>query len=94
MEKKIQELENRIKQLESIVNRGNFLNAKQFDQNVIFKDGITVDNGRILVRSKNNPSGIYLATGAGRTMPLSWQNKEHCRMAHYICQIKHFNHFL
>jgi len=65
MEKKIQELENRIKQLESIVNRGNFLNAKQFDQNVIFKDGITVDNGRILVRSKNNPSGIYLATGAG-----------------------------
>ena len=65
MEKKIQELENRIKTLENIINQGNFLSEKQFDQRVIFKNGIIVENGRILVRSKNNPSGIYLATGAG-----------------------------
>lgn len=63
MEKRIQDLENRIKQLESIINRGNLLSAKQFDQNVVFKDGIIVENGRILLRSKNNPTGTYLVTG-------------------------------
>lgn len=63
MDKRVQELENKVKQLEMVINRGNLQSAKQFDTNVVFKDGITVDNGRILLRSSNNPSGIYLCTG-------------------------------
>ena len=63
MEKKIQELENRIKTLENIINQGNFLSEKQFDQRVIFKNGIIVENGRILLRSSLNPNGVYIATG-------------------------------
>lgn len=65
MEKKIQELENRIKMLENTINQGNFLSEKQFDQRVIFKNGVIVDNGRILLRSETNPSGVYLVTGNG-----------------------------
>lgn len=63
MDKRIQDLENKIKQLESIINRGNFQSEKQFDERVIFKNGIIVENGRVLLRSKNNPEGIYLVTG-------------------------------
>lgn len=64
MDKRIQDLENKIKQLESIINRGNFQSEKQFDERVVFKNGIIVENGRILLRSKNNPDGIYLVTGS------------------------------
>lgn len=63
MEKRIQDLENRIKTLENIINQGNFLSEKQFDQRVIFKNGLIVDNGRILLRSATNPSGVYLVAG-------------------------------
>lgn len=64
METKIQELERRIAQLEQMFSQGDFLSDKQFDQRVIFKNGITVDNGRILIRSNSNPDGIYLVTGS------------------------------
>ena len=64
METKIQELERRIAQLEEMFARGDFQSEKQFDARVVFKNGIIIENGRILIRSKNNPDGIYLVTGS------------------------------
>jgi len=61
---RLQLLENRIKALEEQINRGNFQSEQQFDARVVFKNGFIVENGRILLRSKNNPTGVYIATGS------------------------------
>lgn len=64
MEKRIQDLENRIRQLES---KGNLQSEKQFDERVIFKNGIVIENGYILVRSGSNKEGIRIAIGNAYT---------------------------
>lgn len=64
MEKRIQDLENRIRQLES---KGNLQSERQFDERVIFKNGIVVENGYILFRSSSNKEGIRIATGNAST---------------------------
>lgn len=64
MERRIQDLENRIRQLES---KGNLQSEKQFDERVIFKNGIVVENGYILFRSGPNREGIRMAVGAAAT---------------------------
>lgn len=64
MEKRIQDLENRIRQLES---KGNLQSERQFDERVIFKNGIVVENGYILFRSGSNKEGIRIAVGNAYT---------------------------
>ena len=71
---RLQLLENRIKALEEQINRGNFQSEQQFDARVVFKNGFIVENGRILLRSKNNPTGVYIATGSASDEPVRYLN--------------------
>lgn len=61
------DLEARVRKLEEIIDRGNYQSEKQFDQRVIFKNGIVVENGYILFRSGANKEGIRMAVGNAYT---------------------------
>lgn len=60
MEKRIQELENRIKQLES---KGNLNSSKLFDVKIVSKDQLVAERNGIRITSTSNPIGCYILTG-------------------------------
>lgn len=60
MEKRIQELENRIKQLES---KGNLSSSNLFDVKIVSKDQLVAERNGIRITSTSNPIGCYILTG-------------------------------
>lgn len=60
MEKKIQELENRIQRLES---KGNLGSSILFDAKVVSKDQLIAERNGIRITSTANPIGCYIITG-------------------------------
>ena len=61
MEKRIQDLENRIKQLET---KGNLNSSNIFDSKIVSKDQIIAERGGIRITSTSNPIGCYILTGS------------------------------
>lgn len=60
MEKRIQDLENRIRQLES---KGNLGSSVLFDAKVVSKNQLIAERNGIKITSTSNPIGCYILTG-------------------------------
>lgn len=60
MEKRIQDLENRIQQLES---KGNLGSSVLFDAKVVSRDQLIAERNGIRLTSPYNPIGCYILTG-------------------------------
>jgi hypothetical protein len=63
MEERLTQLENEVRTLKEMMQRGDLGDSREFSQKIISKDKIFADGQGIKLRSRDNPIGVEIRTG-------------------------------